>query len=274
MECPKCKSEVTPGSKFCTTCGAPLNVKSNACCPVCGAEIPAGAKFCVSCGHNLQISSSQTSVDGRTVRTPELSKLDRPVSGQNLQYVPETPTFSSGSDENDSPKKWVRNWWVIALAIVAVGLAVALILVLTGNKGKSDYNRPDKDIFEVVESEDTTYVPEAEETAVSGSFTVSGMWSSLDVRLEIEFTVYPSGYISASGYAYYGESGLKYRLTGGGEDGETYSTLNLSEYSTEDNNEYTGKWVGRAVYKDGEFNYSGTFYSSNGDEYCSFDLNS
>src|SRR5947207_9728633 len=44
-QCDRCGSELTPGSRFCAACGAPVSG-----CPSCGSSVPAGARFCPSCG--------------------------------------------------------------------------------------------------------------------------------------------------------------------------------------------------------------------------------
>jgi hypothetical protein len=46
--CPNCSAPVT-GSKFCGSCGKPMQAAPSAC-PKCKAEIPAAAKFCPDCG--------------------------------------------------------------------------------------------------------------------------------------------------------------------------------------------------------------------------------
>jgi len=44
--CPKCKSPVKPGNRFCESCGAPIATR----CLSCGSEIGPGVKFCGNCG--------------------------------------------------------------------------------------------------------------------------------------------------------------------------------------------------------------------------------
>lgn len=46
--CQKCGSPVTPGMKFCESCGAKIEVSP--VCPKCGAALGPNAKFCESCG--------------------------------------------------------------------------------------------------------------------------------------------------------------------------------------------------------------------------------
>lgn len=52
MKCPKCNAEVSDKSKFCTHCGAKLEVRpeKGSFCVKCGAPLKEGAKFCSKCG--------------------------------------------------------------------------------------------------------------------------------------------------------------------------------------------------------------------------------
>ena len=47
--CPKCNAQVAVGSKFCSTCGASMEVQTSICSN-CNASIPSGSKFCPNCG--------------------------------------------------------------------------------------------------------------------------------------------------------------------------------------------------------------------------------
>lgn len=47
LVCPACGVNNIPGSRFCSSCGAPVAPKK---CPSCGADVPAESKFCSSCG--------------------------------------------------------------------------------------------------------------------------------------------------------------------------------------------------------------------------------
>ena len=55
--CPQCGAPASPGSRFCSVCGAPLAASQPGVpaatprfCASCGAELAAGANFCPSCG--------------------------------------------------------------------------------------------------------------------------------------------------------------------------------------------------------------------------------
>ncbi len=55
--CPKCGFQNPQTSKFCGSCGAPMQAPGGINCPKCGTSNAAGAKFCSSCGNPLQATS-------------------------------------------------------------------------------------------------------------------------------------------------------------------------------------------------------------------------
>ena len=58
MECPKCKSEIQKGDKFCRECGEKLP----SLCPECGSLVDSQDKFCSSCGTKLGVATD-TKID-------------------------------------------------------------------------------------------------------------------------------------------------------------------------------------------------------------------
>lgn len=50
--CPACGEKSVAGSKFCSACGKPMEIKKIAC-PKCGNEVDEGSKFCNECGTSL-----------------------------------------------------------------------------------------------------------------------------------------------------------------------------------------------------------------------------
>jgi hypothetical protein len=51
--CPHCQARLTPGAKFCASCGGPTAVAASAkpaFCTGCGSKLVAGARFCGECG--------------------------------------------------------------------------------------------------------------------------------------------------------------------------------------------------------------------------------
>lgn len=58
ITCPVCNAANAPGTKFCCSCGARLEVlaaSAGAACPNCGAANAPGTKFCCECGAKLEI---------------------------------------------------------------------------------------------------------------------------------------------------------------------------------------------------------------------------
>ncbi|MCH9045529.1 MAG: zinc ribbon domain-containing protein, partial [SAR324 cluster bacterium] len=49
MECPQCKHDNPPNSKFCLKCGS----RQENFCPQCQSALPIEAAFCNACGHDL-----------------------------------------------------------------------------------------------------------------------------------------------------------------------------------------------------------------------------
>lgn len=58
ITCPVCNAANAPGTKFCCSCGARLEVlaaSAGAACPNCGAANAPGTKFCCECGAKLEV---------------------------------------------------------------------------------------------------------------------------------------------------------------------------------------------------------------------------
>ena len=73
VQCQRCGAEVKEGTRFCTSCGAPMNteavipeiiseeqtehpiedIKQEKVCPTCGAQIEEDVMFCTECGTKL-----------------------------------------------------------------------------------------------------------------------------------------------------------------------------------------------------------------------------
>lgn len=51
--CAQCGAALSPGSKFCNTCGAQVAMPNTGKCPACGQENPPGTNFCSGCGTEL-----------------------------------------------------------------------------------------------------------------------------------------------------------------------------------------------------------------------------
>ena len=56
--CMKCGVPITPGSAFCTACGAPVSADERKICTKCGVPIAPGSAFCTACGAPASDSAS------------------------------------------------------------------------------------------------------------------------------------------------------------------------------------------------------------------------
>ncbi|MCR5288901.1 MAG: zinc-ribbon domain-containing protein [Treponema sp.] len=69
MKCIACGAELAAGAKFCSNCGAKVNLEP--VCPNCGKKLEVGAKFCSECGTKIggQIEGDITTIQvaGQTV---------------------------------------------------------------------------------------------------------------------------------------------------------------------------------------------------------------
>jgi len=81
--CSKCGSPVTPGMKFCESCGA--KIPALPACPQCGATLMANAKFCESCGARVSPAAAPV-VPATSEAVPVAAPVAPPV-----QKVPDTP---------------------------------------------------------------------------------------------------------------------------------------------------------------------------------------
>ena len=50
IECPNCSAKLEKNSKFCSECGAKIEIKKASFCGQCGKPLITGAKFCANCG--------------------------------------------------------------------------------------------------------------------------------------------------------------------------------------------------------------------------------
>jgi uncharacterized OB-fold protein len=83
MTCQKCGSPVTPGMKFCESCGAKIEVSP--ACPQCGAALVPNVKFCENCG--APVSPAAVPMKATPEKTaPVIAMVTAP-----LPPLPETP---------------------------------------------------------------------------------------------------------------------------------------------------------------------------------------
>ncbi len=59
VKCPVCHRSV-PDTRFCSSCGAPLQAEQQLSCSNCGESLPADASFCPNCGHPVQDRSDDS----------------------------------------------------------------------------------------------------------------------------------------------------------------------------------------------------------------------
>jgi len=64
MRCPQCQHENRDGAKFCSACGARLDLS----CPSCGTVNEPGAAFCDNCGAALTTKPRAKRRNGKTVK--------------------------------------------------------------------------------------------------------------------------------------------------------------------------------------------------------------
>jgi class 3 adenylate cyclase/tetratricopeptide (TPR) repeat protein len=77
MKCPKCQGEIPEGKKYCSECGAKLELL----CPQCHSSNPPPSKFCGDCGQKLE--------------APTLIEKPLPLTGSERKHV--TALFSDMS---------------------------------------------------------------------------------------------------------------------------------------------------------------------------------
>jgi hypothetical protein len=88
--CQKCGSPVTPGMKFCESCGA--KIEALPACPKCGAALAPDVKFCEACGAPVS-----------PVAAPAVSAAATPVLSP-VSAAPETPPVPETKSPAESPE--------------------------------------------------------------------------------------------------------------------------------------------------------------------------
>lgn len=63
-QCLRCRLESPPGARFCSGCGAALEVA----CAACGQANPTGARFCNGCGRELRTDAAPSEPRADTPR--------------------------------------------------------------------------------------------------------------------------------------------------------------------------------------------------------------
>jgi hypothetical protein len=83
QKCQKCGSPVTPGMKFCESCGA--KIEASPACPKCGAAVAPGVKFCESCG--ALVDPAAPAEVAETPAKPSV-KAEEPVKVEEKKTIP------------------------------------------------------------------------------------------------------------------------------------------------------------------------------------------
>ncbi|MDA8139251.1 MAG: zinc ribbon domain-containing protein, partial [Desulfobacteraceae bacterium] len=71
MQCRKCRFQNPEGAKYCSECGARLELA----CPHCRKANPAESKFCNECGRNLRDSEEAPATTSASQRPPYTPKF-------------------------------------------------------------------------------------------------------------------------------------------------------------------------------------------------------
>ncbi len=77
MKCLSCNAKINPGARFCSECGAKLEIK----CPSCNALLTNFSKFCSECGAPLEDSGTVNSTGQKTSENKIRENIDNGDSG-------------------------------------------------------------------------------------------------------------------------------------------------------------------------------------------------
>jgi class 3 adenylate cyclase len=99
VNCPNCAAAVTPGQKFCASCGARL---SDACTN-CGVALPDGAAFCPACGTPVAGAASEGAAQAAG-ETSAAAVAQKPVAERRLVSVLfcDLVGFTTASEKRDA----------------------------------------------------------------------------------------------------------------------------------------------------------------------------
>lgn len=152
MKCKYCGAELKDDDKFCTECGAKVEVTRT--CPNCGAETT--GKYCVECGYDLDAAPApaQNTVPPK-METP-------PVYQEPKQETTYTTSSSMSGVYMDEPKKKSPLPMLIVLAVaVVIGLGAAALMF-----GGSKDTEPSQDVVKQEIRNDTKDAEDKEDNVV------------------------------------------------------------------------------------------------------------
>lgn len=138
MFCVHCGAQQEDGSKFCTSCGKPLDTeeqqpeKQNVFCVHCGAQQEGDSKFCTSCGKPLDTEEQPSPA-------PEAAPYQAAPQFQNEAPYQEAPQFQGSptavqtAPKPENPlvtKLKALPKWVYAAVVGGIAVIVAAILIV------------------------------------------------------------------------------------------------------------------------------------------------
>lgn len=98
--CPSCGTEVQPGAKFCTKCGAQVTTAQAenqflTRCAKCGYEPSSPSKFCIRCGASMLASGAQQTPPPKQQAAPKQTPPKQQVPPQQpKQQTPPPPQYT------------------------------------------------------------------------------------------------------------------------------------------------------------------------------------
>ena len=154
MKCPVCNSPNPAGSRFCQSCGKPLEADKpaspapNLVCPGCQAPVTKESRFCETCGSRLEAqapASPQPAMQHAAPSpnpeyTPGVSKPVNvtPVSPAPAPYTAHPIPAAASRDNPVSFGAWIGT--LIILMIPFVNLIMLLVWALGPNVNRSLQN--------------------------------------------------------------------------------------------------------------------------------------
>ncbi len=126
MKCNNCKSEVEPGSHFCSSCGSPQSDETQ--CPECENKINKTMKFCSYCGCSLNKTTPQYSTTYSLRKTP-ITISEKSNYKQKF-----------GLDYNRKPLNYIRKDYCDNNDDTIIDKATGLMWQQSGSNESFDYN--------------------------------------------------------------------------------------------------------------------------------------
>ena len=155
MKCPVCNSPNPAGSRFCQSCGKPLEADKpaspapNLVCPGCQAPVTQESRFCETCGYRLEAEVPASPQPAMQHAAPSPNpEYTPPVAPKPVNVTPSYPTQAAytahplpAASLRDSPVSlgtWIGT--LIILMIPFVNLIMLLVWALGPNVNRSLQN--------------------------------------------------------------------------------------------------------------------------------------